>query len=99
MAGEERIQPTGGRVGGDPARLVERFADRVYRFLLAMTKDSETARDLTQETFLVLTVARNTALSWFRSQSVEKRHLTLVPKEELEPLASPGAADNPAREA
>ncbi len=116
MAGKERIQPTGGRGGGDPARLVERFADRVYRFLLAMTKDSETARDLTQETFLkihrviaeghdsehgdayVLTVARNTALSWFRRQSVEKRHLTLVPEEELETLAPPGAADNPARE-
>ncbi|MBD3337030.1 MAG: sigma-70 family RNA polymerase sigma factor [Candidatus Eisenbacteria bacterium] len=40
--------------GWDPVLLVERFADRIYRFLLSLTGDEDMARDLTQETFLKL---------------------------------------------
>ena len=41
--------------GGDRsafARLVERYWDRLYRWLYHMTRDRHTAEDLTQETFL-----------------------------------------------
>jgi len=45
--------PVGGTAAGFPV-LVERMADRVYRYLRAWCGDAETARDLTQETFLNL---------------------------------------------
>jgi len=116
LSREEMAQPADGRGRWDPALLVESYADRVYRFLLALTKDREVARDLTQETFLklhqagqagrgdlpsatyVLTVARNTALSWFRRRKLEAKHLSVVPSDDLEPLAVPAADDHPDHE-
>jgi RNA polymerase sigma-70 factor (ECF subfamily) len=42
------------------ARLIERYWDRLYRWLYRMTRDRHTAEDLTQETFLKALAAVNT---------------------------------------
>ncbi len=67
--------------------LVDRYLDRVYRYLCSLTHDEEVARDLAHETFLrlhrpvaakteiseayVFSTARNTALSRWRSDKRE----------------------------
>jgi len=68
--------------------LVEKYLDRVFRYLRNLTRSEEMARDLTQETFLrlrgqmddgknlseayVFTAARNTALSSLRNEKHEE---------------------------
>jgi RNA polymerase sigma-70 factor (ECF subfamily) len=109
-------KPTGGRGGWDPDLLVDLFARRVYRFLVAMTRDQEAAADLTQDTFLkihsvraqfgesppsaafVLTVARNTAISWMRRRTFEQHHFTALPTDTLQALAPAGESSAPDRE-
>jgi RNA polymerase sigma-70 factor (ECF subfamily) len=41
-----------GQAAWDLKELVERHADRIYRFLLAMTGDDQMAQDIAQETFM-----------------------------------------------
>src|SRR6266508_375921 len=41
-----------GRTGLDPAQIVSEHRSRIYRYLLSMARDPQTAEDLTQETFL-----------------------------------------------
>ena len=71
--------------------LVDRYLERVYRYLRNLTRDEETARELAHETFLslrplvdagkppseayVFTTARNTALSNWRCRQSEDRKL------------------------
>ncbi|MBU8870395.1 MAG: RNA polymerase sigma factor [Gemmatimonadales bacterium] len=68
--------------------LVDTYLDRVYRYLHNLTRDDDSARDLTHETFLrlhrqsksgveiseayIFTTARNTALSNWRSNKREE---------------------------
>ena len=68
--------------------LVDRYLDRVYRYLRNLTRDEDSARDFSHETFLrlhrqvtagkeiseayVFTTARNTALSNWRNDKREK---------------------------
>lgn len=69
--------------------LVDRYLERVYRYLRNLTRDEETARELAHETFLslrpvvdageppseayVFTTARNAALSKWRRRQSEER--------------------------
>jgi RNA polymerase sigma-70 factor (ECF subfamily) len=69
--------------------LVDRYLERVYRYLRNLTRDEEAARELAHETFLglrprvaagqspseayVFTTARNAALSHWRRQQSENR--------------------------
>ncbi len=43
---------SGDQVAWDLNELVDRYADRIFRFLLSMTGDAEMAQDLAQETFM-----------------------------------------------
>lgn len=70
-------------------QLVDRYLEKVYRYLRNLTRDEDTARELAHETFLklrgrleggdtpseayVFTTARNTALSAWRSRQSENR--------------------------
>jgi RNA polymerase sigma-70 factor, ECF subfamily len=70
------------------AILVDKYLDRVFRYLRNLTRDEDLSQDLTQETFLrlrgkiapghnlseayVFTTARNTALSALRSKKYEE---------------------------
>jgi len=109
-------KPTGGRGGWGPDLVVDLFAQRVYRFLVAMIRDRDAAEDLTQDTFLkiqgtrnrfgdgpppvsyVLTVARNTAISWLRRRRFEQHHFRALPDASPQALASTRAGNDPARE-
>ena len=91
-------------------KMTDLYLDGVYRFLLSMVRDPDTAADLAQETFLrlhrselpggppseayVLATARNTAVSWFRRRDLERRHLDVVAPEYLDPRGA--ASGNPA---
>lgn len=71
--------------------LVDRYLDRVYRYLRNLTRDQEAARELAHETFLnlrgqldagkspseayVFTTARNAALSAWRQRRNENRKM------------------------
>jgi RNA polymerase sigma-70 factor (ECF subfamily) len=95
-------------------QMTDQHLDAVFRFLLAMVRDRETAADLTQETFLrlqrsgrtdgppseayVLATARNTAISWLRRRNLERRHVDVVPPEELDPRGARSRVPAPDRE-
>lgn len=87
-------------------QLTDRYLDSVFRFTLSLVRDSETAADLTQDTFLklqraggdpseayILTAARNTALSWLRRRELERRHVDVLAPEDLEAGSLHGAPD------
>lgn len=79
------------------AALVDRYLDRVFRYLRNLTRSEEAARELAHETFLrlrdrvspddspseayVFTTARNTALSRWRRLDGENRKLAAVTAE------------------
>jgi RNA polymerase sigma-70 factor, ECF subfamily len=46
----------------------------------------------------VLTAARNTAVSWLRRRDLERRHVDVVPHEDLDPRGSRSTAAAPDRE-
>src|SRR6476659_6638538 len=65
--GQYRVSPDQGQAAGDEAdliraaqagdrpafaALIERYWDRLYRWICRLTRDATTAEDLTQETFL-----------------------------------------------
>lgn len=94
---------------GQLADLADRYLDRIYRFLLSLTGDTEMARDLTQETFLklgavsgdpqpayVFAVARNAAISRLRRRKLEDRHLQSQPGEVI--AENPTRANGPDRQ-
>lgn len=109
-------KPTGGHDSWDPDLAVDLFAQRVYRFLVAMIRDREAAEDLAQDTFLkihgarnqfngglppvryVLTVARNTAISWLRRRRFEQHHFKALQDEPQQMLATAQAGNDPACE-
>ncbi len=78
-------------------QLTNRYLDSVFRFIRSLVRDSEAAADLTQDVFLklqragghpsgayVMATARNTALSWLRRRSLERRHVDTRAPEDLE---------------
>ena len=94
-------------------RLVDRYLERVYRYLRNLTRDEDTARELAHETFLklrgrldagqspgeayVFTTARNTALSDWRRRRSESEKCQRAQAEGT--TAAAGNPVNPGREA
>jgi RNA polymerase sigma-70 factor (ECF subfamily) len=95
-------------------QMTDRYLDSVFRFLLSIVHDRETAADLAQETFLrlhtyertdgppskayVLATARNTAVSWFRRRDLERRYVDVVLPEDLDPRGAESGDSTPDRE-
>jgi len=91
--------------------LVKRYEGDVFRFLRSMVGNEDTARDLTQETFLklkshahdagralVYKVARSCALDHFRRRSVRSRYESPATEEVLDRQPAP-VRESPDRQA
>ncbi len=89
-------------------QLVNTYLDRVFRYLVNLTRDQEVSRDLCHETFLnlrkqvdqgtnvgeayVFTTARNTALSRWRSDKREESRREAWGQNHVPPAGSTSAA-------
>ncbi len=69
---EESVKP-------DPKKWIERYADMLYQYALPRVKDSSTAEDLVQETFL----AALKGLENFRADASEKNWLFAILKHKI----------------